>query len=117
MEADVVNYLIKYHTSLLTDTERLVLKHLQHNDKLLANEDTVSRERMREMYLRMGWLTSDARVLVLLQDGPDTFVQRAAQRIYAENGGETLLNNCPVCNRLARTPQARQCRYCNFDWH
>jgi hypothetical protein len=117
MEADVAEYLIKYYSFLLTDTERLALKHLQHNEKLLANEDTESRERMREMYLRMGWLTSDARVLTLLQDGQEMFIQRAAQRIYAENGGEQLLNTCPACNRLARTPQARQCRYCNFDWH
>lgn len=116
METDVVNYLIKYYTSLLTDTEQLAIKHIQHSEKLLANEDTVSRERMRKMYLRAGWLTSDTQVLALLQDGPDAFVHRAAQRIYAENGGEALLNNCPVCNRLARTPQARQCRHCGNSW-
>ncbi|MCA8831595.1 hypothetical protein [Hymenobacter pini] len=117
MEADVTEYLIKYYSSLLTDTEHLALKHLQHNEKLLVNGDADSRERMREMYLRMNWLTNDARVLTLLQDGQEMFIQRAAQRIYAENGGEQLLNRCRACNRLARTPQARQCRYCNFDWH
>lgn len=117
METDVANYLIKYYTSLLTDTERLALRHLQHTSKLLANKDSISRERMQRIYLRNGWLSEDAWALALLQDGSDAFIQRVAQRMYAENGGKALLNNCPVCNRLARTPQARQCQYCNFDWH
>jgi hypothetical protein len=116
MEADVINYLITYHTSLLTDTERLALKHLQHSEKLAVDKDAASRERRRRMYLRVGWLSNDAALLVVLQDGPAAFQQRVAHRIYAENGGEALLNNCPVCKRLARTPQARQCRYCGHRW-
>ena len=27
-----------------------------------------------------------------------------------------LLNYCPKCNKLARTPKARQCRHCNYKW-
>lgn len=28
-----------------------------------------------------------------------------------------VLNFCPVCGKLARTPKAKQCRYCGHDWH
>jgi len=28
-----------------------------------------------------------------------------------------IWNNCPNCKKLARTPKAKQCRYCNHDWH
>lgn len=30
---------------------------------------------------------------------------------------EEVINNCPKCGKLARTPKAKQCRYCQFDWH
>ena len=26
-------------------------------------------------------------------------------------------NNCPKCGKLARTPKAKQCRYCFYNWH
>jgi hypothetical protein len=28
-----------------------------------------------------------------------------------------VLNCCPKCDALAKTPKARQCRYCFHDWH
>lgn len=27
-----------------------------------------------------------------------------------------ILNNCPICGRLARTPKAKQCRHCEHKW-
>lgn len=30
---------------------------------------------------------------------------------------KVFLNNCPKCNKLARTPYARQCRHCGHSWH
>lgn len=31
--------------------------------------------------------------------------------------GDDILNLCPRCEKLARTPLAKQCRHCGFDWH
>ncbi len=28
-----------------------------------------------------------------------------------------VINNCPKCKRLARTPKAKQCRYCFHSWY
>lgn len=28
-----------------------------------------------------------------------------------------ILNYCPKCNGLTRTPKSKQCRHCGFDWH
>lgn len=30
---------------------------------------------------------------------------------------DEVINNCPKCGRLARTPRAKQCRRCGYDWH
>ena len=29
----------------------------------------------------------------------------------------SLVNRCPSCGKVARTPKARQCQWCFFDWH
>jgi hypothetical protein len=114
---EVVNYIIKYYSSLLTGRESIAYKHLLHDEKLVANDNVELRERMRAMMLRVGWLSSDEEVLTLLEDGIEAFRMRIAEKIYNEHGGEALLNKCPRCYRLARTPQAKQCRYCRYDWH
>lgn len=28
-----------------------------------------------------------------------------------------VLNKCPKCGKIARTPKAKQCRFCQYDWH
>ena len=42
---------------------------------------------------------------------------RLAEVILEESEDEVFWNLCPKCNGLARTPQAKQCRHCYFDWH
>ena len=80
-------------------------------------DDAASREKYQALMLRAGWLSESEDVLTLLHDGIPAFRERIARKIYAEHGGEALLNNCPVCHRLARTSRARQCRHCGHDWH
>ena len=117
MEQELVDYLIREYSALLTDREQLAYKHLLHDEKLAANDDVASREKMRLILLRAGWLSSAAEVLSLLCDGIPAFRERIARKIYAEHGGEALLPKCPNCRRLARTFRAKQCRYCGHDWH
>jgi hypothetical protein len=30
--------------------------------------------------------------------------------------GIDIINTCPQCGQLARTPLAKQCRHCGHDW-
>lgn len=117
MEAETIDYLIAYYFHLLLPQKQLALKHVLHSEKVAAIDDAASRVKMRAMYLRCGWLSEDEEVLTLLQDGVAVFRGRLAHEMYAENGGDGLLNKCLICNRLARTPTAKQCRHCGADWH
>jgi uncharacterized C2H2 Zn-finger protein len=27
------------------------------------------------------------------------------------------VNRCPRCGEVAKTPKAKQCRFCKHDWH
>lgn len=116
MDAQTVDYLIAYFSRLLPEPEKLALKHVLHSEKVMHIADAASRMRRQTAYLSRGWLSDDDEVLALLQDGVPAFRWRLAHRIYAEHGGDALLNKCPVCNRLARTPTAKQCRYCGAAW-
>jgi hypothetical protein len=31
--------------------------------------------------------------------------------------GRAVLNRCPACARVVKTPHARQCLWCGHDWH
>ncbi len=63
----------------------------------------------------------DEQVLQLVGDSLDSvrdFQKRIADRIQAEvANGRLTPNRCPACNRIVKTPQARQCLWCGHDWH
>ncbi len=64
-----------------------------------------------------GWFSDDPGIQAMIADGFDVFKRRVAYRIFTEHKNEFYLNFCPKCKKIARTPQAKQCRFCFFDWH
>ena len=41
-----------------------------------------------------------------------------ADRITTEiASGRVVVNRCPACSRIVKTPLARQCLWCGHDWH
>lgn len=60
--------------------------------------------------------SEDQTVLDLLKDGYEQFELNVANRIVAQNPEKVLSNHCPKCDKLARTPRARQCRFCGHRW-
>lgn len=64
------------------------------------------------------WRAVDGAVVAeLLKDGVESYRWRTAQRILREHGDEVFVNRCGRCDRIVRTPKARQCFWCGFDWH
>jgi hypothetical protein len=95
----------------MTDDEKLALKHHMYTDK------TEDRPKLRELMLERGQISEQPQIQELLKNGYDEFELNVAMRIMAETPGKVFFNNCPQCNRLARTPFARQCRHCRHNWH
>lgn len=44
-------------------------------------------------------------------------IENIAQYLIDNYSDKILINNCPVCKKLARTPKAKQCRHCGYNWH
>jgi hypothetical protein len=110
MDLETSRYIINNFPILLTEEESMAIRHAWAVDK------TSNSAIMAEALKKEGFFTEDERVLALLKDGYDSFDIKTASRIMAEQGDKVFLNNCPKCNRLARTPQARQCRHCGYNW-
>jgi hypothetical protein len=119
MGDDEARYAFQYYGHLMTRQEQLAFRHLGGTMKAtLGRSDRAAQEEVRagSTHLRK-LLSNDPDVLRLSRDGYDAFVLQTGQRILKDHQGEVLLNCCPRCNALARTPRARQCRFCGHDWH
>lgn len=118
MDKDTVQYIITYFSSLLTNEENMAIKHTHSLFKLGYRDANPSlNDKIAQLYKKHGWLTEDQSVLDLLKDGYDSFELRTAKRILTQYPDQVFFNYCPDCNKLARTPDAKQCRYCGLDWH
>ncbi|WP_185151030.1 hypothetical protein [Chryseobacterium panacisoli] len=62
-------------------------------------------------------MSSDPEATNLLENGYEIFKQNIVKRIMSETPEKVFFNNCPKCNKLARTLYAKQCRYCEYSWH
>lgn len=59
---------------------------------------------------------TDDKTNALAALGKEQLNRIIAERLLKDHGSE-ILNTCPRCEKLARTPLAKQCRHCGFDWH
>lgn len=40
-----------------------------------------------------------------------------ATKLLVKYKDQIYLNKCPKCDKITRTPKAKQCRFCHYDWH
>ena len=112
MTIEKATYVVEYFSKLLTLPESLALKHSVYSSKGVIK---MNDESWTKIYYEKGLLSDDAEILNYLKDGYDQFIINCANRILQDSPGEVFFNLCPVCGRLARTPGARQFRFCGFD--
>jgi hypothetical protein len=61
---------------------------------------------------------ADQGVREALADGFPHLQERLWQKVLVcFRTSKLLVNRCPKCNRVVRTPRARQCLWCGNDWH
>src|SRR5437868_4078524 len=110
LTAELVTYLLQYHRDLLAPEETRLLRATLF---LRSDLDAEGRRDYRES---MGeeWDEADlARARVLGEKQVETMV---AQRLWTDRADDIVLNLCPKCGGLARTPKACQCPHCFHRW-
>jgi hypothetical protein len=68
-------------------------------------------------FLRKQYGLDEPDVQTTLSDRAEAFRRRVCQRLLAAHGNEVFVNRYPACGRVVRTPQDRQCFWCDHDWH
>jgi len=116
MDKDKIRYILNYHSSLMAKEEKISWRHWSTTYKMEHSDSTdQQKESRKKLSLQKGWMTDDENILQLLKFGIDEFERKVAERI--DNSNSIDYNNCPKCERLTRTPKAKQCRFCGHDWH
>lgn len=116
MNKEISEYVITYFMHLASLKEKAALKYYHSLIKLDNSETFGENEKRRRVYEKLGWLSSDKEIVGLLKDGYEAFELNISKRLLSTHPDEIFLNYCPECNRLARTPMAKQCRYCGYNW-
>ncbi|WP_312825803.1 hypothetical protein [Epilithonimonas sp.] len=114
MNIEKAQYIIYYFSNLLSREEQIAIKHT--NSCIIRGGD-FDNPQIRNLYLKHGWIKKDQKVLQLLLNGYDNFQIQTAKKILEQNPVKVFFNNCPQCGKLARTPLAKQCRFCGNNWH
>ncbi len=58
----------------------------------------------------------DLKTNELVMLGKEKMELAIVERLLKDSAKE-VINNCPKCHKLTRTPKARQCRHCGNIWH
>lgn len=111
VKKETAQYIRNYFGHLMTDHEKLAL---QYHMYMVKTEDNAY---MRKLMTDRGWIAEMPEITEFLKNGYEEFELSAARRVMEETPDQVFLNTCPKCNRLARTPYARQCRFCGHRWH
>lgn len=109
----LVEYVFDYCSSFMNDSEKKAYRHQIAVDRIAhGNRIGFYKYQFEEEHV-----SKDESVLRLLEKGYEQYKTMTATRIYNEHKNELNLNLCPKCFKVARTPLAKQCRFCLYDWH
>lgn len=113
MESELEQYIIAHCRKyfLKEESQALLQLSLTAEGRLSSEKSAVADWKVEKMY---GFTNPKANELVAL--GGEAATQRIAQRVYDQHKNE-IINLCPSCGKLARTPNSQQCRHCGHDWH
>ena len=111
MESELKKYLLEQCRDWMLKEEIKVLRRLN----LTEHGETVTRKNALVAYnMELFYGFKDQKINDLVSLGKIIAEERIAKRILKDN--PNILNNCPNCERLTRTPKARQCRHCGNKW-
>jgi hypothetical protein len=113
-------YIIDNFPRLMSEIERDTIKYHHFGYKIGKPEDSVTPQQYNQkkgIIFSKFEVKENDEIKNLIQNGYEQFVINIGNRIEKDSPEEYILNRCPNCKFIARTPYAKQCRKCKHDWH
>jgi len=110
---ELIDYIFGYQSKFKTNNENSAERHWF----AMGKSDNGNNKSFYNYFKERNLVSEDKEVLALLELGFNNFKEKVATRIFNEHKDELELNLCPKCFKIARTPLAKQCRFCYHDWH
>jgi hypothetical protein len=112
-DRELTTYVWDHYGHLMTEFEGRVRKAISGRMKSANAQSPQMSAAIDRLWSAIG----DPEIESALAEGPEAFRRQVRDRILLAHGTEVFINRCPSCGRIVRTPQARQCFWCGFDWH
>lgn len=109
----LTRYILKFYSHLMTAAEVSAMRVLRMRAKAEPCEEEAM-ERMDE--LKISEALGDPKVRRLLRNGSVAFRRAVRDRLLSKHPWRIKLNRCPSCDRIPRTPKAKQCPWCLKQW-
>ncbi|EMI27252.1 hypothetical protein RESH_02167 [Rhodopirellula europaea SH398] len=84
---------------------------------IVSNAEDSKIQQLHEFLEDRDGHVDDVDVLSAFHTPHDDRIANAVERVLETRRGELIENRCSKCQRLARTPAAKQCLWCGHDWH
>jgi hypothetical protein len=113
MTAELKKYLLEHCRAWMLPEE---IRALTRIGLTKFGEETDRKLALVEPKIEAMYGFADEKTNQLVELGKERLEIRIAERLLKDSG-DTIINNCPKCGKLTRTPKAKQCRHCKHDWH
>ncbi|MHC4884953.1 MAG: hypothetical protein ACYTGH_07705 [Planctomycetota bacterium] len=106
-------YVFKNYSNFLTKEESEILQAIEANHKA----ESYGMKKMKA-YLKKheakGKKAAKSRSLAQEQK---MFQTQVRNRVLEAHKDEVVINRCPECDNVVKTPRSKQCLWCNHSWH
>ena len=117
-DEELYSYVLVYFPHLMTAVEWEAHVHLMSTSKASGGPtDLHAQAFARRHPLHARHLSTNPAALALASRGSAAFRAATARRILKDRAKDVFINRCPRCASLTRTPNSKQCRFCEADWH
>ena len=103
-------YIVEHYRELMTPDELAALRGFNVQIKL-----TDASSEAHKGMLKI-WAPETEKSKRLMESGVISFYDAVRDRVLSEHADQVVINRCPFCEALARTPRARQCPGCYKRW-
>ena len=107
-------YVLQYFPHLMTPLERRVTEYIA---PIVSHAEDSKILMLYEFLEERDGHVNDAEVISAFQTPFVVRIENAVDHVLKTRRDELIENRCSQCHRLARTPVAKQCLWCGYDWH